>query len=463
MPKPLYILRWISTLILALLLLGCRPNTSQRSELEQLEYAKVLRVGTLYSSRNFYYDQNDQPTGIDYELLENYANYLGVRLKMIPLYSQTDLFNALKKNRVDLIAASLIPTPALRSEFRFSPDFYDVDSVLVYRKGTTPPQTLADIDAPIGVIQGSFHDVILQRLKQRYPKLRIAADPQVDNEELLREVHQGTLRYAVVDNRILALTQRYYPKLASAFVINHQEPISWAIRRNDDDSFYSTLIEFFGQRHQDGTIAKLVEKYFGHIEQFDYVDTRSFIKAVSTTLPIYQKWFKQYAEGLDWRLLAAVSYQESHWDPHARSSTGVRGLMMLTLNTAHHMGVKNRLDPQQSIRGGADYLRRLISLVPESIHDDEKIWFALAAYNMGFGHMLDVRRLTKLQGGDPNNWADVKERLPLLMQKRWYRKTRYGYARGSEAYNYVNNIRQYYQSMVLLSAEKRRIQAQLVH
>ncbi|CAG8998210.1 MAG: Membrane-bound lytic murein transglycosylase F [Candidatus Celerinatantimonas neptuna] len=460
MPTPRNLLTWAIIAILIAFLSGCRYGQTKQSELKQLEYRKVLRVGTLYSSRNFYYDQNDRPTGIDYELLSDYARYLGVRLKMIPLYSQMDLYNALKEKRVDLIAASLIPTPTLHSQFRFSPDFYDVDSVLVYRKGAAIPRDIKDIHKKIGVVAGSYHEYILKRLKKRYPNLTIAANNQVDDEELLRQVHQGELTYAVVDNRILALTQRYYPKLASIFVLHRDEPISWAIRRGDDDAFYSTLISFFGLKHRDGTIKKLTEKYFGHIEQFDYVDTRSFLRAVKTTLPRYEKWFKEYSGNLDWRLIAAVSYQESHWNPRARSNTGVRGMMMLTLRTAHNMGISNRLNPRQSIRGGATYLRRLITLVPDSIHKDEKIWFALAAYNMGFGHLLDARHITRLQGKNPNNWADVKERLPLLMQQKWYRRTRYGYARGTEAYNYVNNIRQYYQSLILLDAEQRRAQAE---
>lgn len=449
-------------LLLGALLSSCRVDQQPHSQLEQLENSQVLRVGTLYSSRNFYYDQNDEPTGIDYELLSEFANYLGLKLKMIPLYSQSDLYNALKEQRVDLIAASLIPTPIQRLEFRFSPMFYHVDSVLVYKQGNTIPTQISDINTPVGVVASSYHEYVLRKLERRYSKLQLLPDDQVDDEELLRQVHQGTLSYAVVDDKILALTQRYYPKLAAALTLHEKEPVSWAIRKTDDDSFYAALIAFFGEKNQDGTIAKLVEKYFGHIEQFDYVDTRSFLRAVKSVLPKYEPWFKQYSGNLDWRLIAAVSYQESHWRPRARSHTGVRGMMMLTLNTAHHMGIQNRLDPEQSIKGGAAYLRRLLSLIPDSIHDDEKIWFALAAYNMGFGHMLDARRITKLQGADPNNWADVKERLPQLMQKKWYRQTQYGYARGSEAYNYVNNIRQYYQSLVLLEAQQRREEQQLI-
>ena len=121
---------------------------------------------------------------------------------------------------------------------------------------------------------------------------------------------------------------------------------------------------------------------------------------------------------------------------------------MLTLPTAKSVGVTNRLDPKQSVQGGVEYLRRIVNRIPDSIKQHEKIWFALASYNVGYGHMMDARRLTKAQGGDPDSWSDVKDRLPLLRQKKYYSQTRYGYARGDEAKNYVENIRRYYQSII---------------
>ncbi|GAL36142.1 transglycosylase Slt family [Vibrio maritimus] len=181
---------------------------------------------------------------------------------------------------------------------------------------------------------------------------------------------------------------------------------------------------------------------------FDYVDTRAFIRALDNKLPKWSPLFKKYSKEFDWRLIAALAYQESHWNPIAKSPTGVRGMMMLTLPTAKSVNVTNRLDPEQSVRGGVEYLRRIVDRVPDSITEHEKIWFALASYNVGFGHMMDARRLTKRQGGDPDAWADVKDRLPLLRQKKFYSQTRYGYARGDEARNYVENIRRYYQSII---------------
>jgi membrane-bound lytic murein transglycosylase F len=441
-----------------LLLQGCERRT-HISELERLKESKTLRVGTLYSQRSFFYDQDDQPTGFDYELLSEFSQYLGVHLKLVPLYSQSDLYPALAQNRVDLLAASLSATPELSKQFRYSPDIYLVDSKLVYRKGNFRPSSLSELDAPVGVVAGSVHHQLLIDEQNSFPEIELDAQDQLDADELLRQVASGERPYALVDDKALALNQRYYPELAEAFTLKKDTPIVWLARRSPDDTLYSALIEFLGQRHQDGTIAKLTEKYFGQFQEFDYVDTRTFLEAANRRLPKYQAWFEQYSGDIDWRLLAAMSYQESHWRPKARSFTGVRGMMMLTLPTAKQVKVSNRLDPEQSIRGGAQYLANLISRVPDSIHADEKIWFALASYNLGLGHVLDARKITRLQGADPDSWTEVKERLPLLMQKKWYKKTTYGYARGKEAYDYVNNIRLYYQSLVLLDNKQREQEA----
>jgi membrane-bound lytic murein transglycosylase F len=217
---------------------------------------------------------------------------------------------------------------------------------------------------------------------------------------------------------------------------------------------------FFNQLNEDGTLEKLEEKYFGHVGSFDYVDTKTFLNAIDTKLPLLRPLFEKYAGTLDWRLLAAIAYQESHWDPLATSPTGVRGMMMLTRTTASGLDVDNRLNVEQSIKGGAQYLLNLINKMPQSISPDERIWFALAAYNMGFGHMLDARKLTSDQKGNPDSWSDVKQRLSLLDQKRYYSQTAYGYAHGNQAYNYVENIRRYQLSLVGYLQDKEKQQAQ---
>ncbi|MGD8839487.1 MAG: transglycosylase SLT domain-containing protein, partial [Gammaproteobacteria bacterium] len=167
-------------------------------------------------------------------------------------------------------------------------------------------------------------------------------------------------------------------------------------------------------------------------------------------LPKYEPLFKEAGKkvGLDWRLLAAIGYQESLWNERAKSPTGVRGLMMLTQATARQMKVENRLDPVQSVRGGAEYIARVRKRVPKRIPEPDRTWFALAAYNVGLGHLEDARVITQGRGGNPDRWIDVKENLPLLARKKWYKNTRYGYARGWEPVKYVENIRQYFSYLV---------------
>ena len=205
------------------------------------------------------------------------------------------------------------------------------------------------------------------------------------------------------------------------------------------------------------------DKHYGHIEEFNYVDTRMFIQAIEQKLPKYQPLFEKYGQEVDWRLLAAISYQESHWEPHARSYTGVRGMMMLTLPTAKQMGIKSRLDAEQSIRGGAKYFKRLIGRMPARIPDPDRLWFALASYNIGLGHLNDARKITQQQGGDPDRWVEVKERLPLLKQKKFYKKTRYGYARGDEPVNYVENIRRYYDTLTWMDNQTKQVLVDAEH
>ena len=196
---------------------------------------------------------------------------------------------------------------------------------------------------------------------------------------------------------------------------------------------------------------------FDYVKKFDYVGTKHFLDATDKKLNQYLDYFKDAGlnHNLDWRLLAALSYQESHWNPRAKSPTGVRGMMMLTLPTAKQMKVTNRLSAEQSIVGGAKYLKKILARVPDTINNPDRTWFALAAYNVGWGHVQDARKITELEGDNPNKWVDVKKRLPLLRQKKYYKFTRYGYARGDEAVAYVTNIRRYYETLSYLHQEPR--------
>ena len=196
-------------------------------------------------------------------------------------------------------------------------------------------------------------------------------------------------------------------------------------------------------------------------DKFDYVEARSFIDSYNDRLPELKPYFMNAANefGFDWRLLAAVSYQESHWKNSARSPTGVRGLMMLTQQTAQQIGISDRLDPVLSVYGGAKYLTILVDKIPDRIPDPDRTWFALASYNVGYGHLEDARVITQKNGGDPDSWVDVKKALPLLSEHKWYSQTRYGHARGHEPVKFVENIRKYYAMLMHLTHEEMMAEA----
>ncbi|MDT4825103.1 Membrane-bound lytic murein transglycosylase F [compost metagenome] len=214
----------------------------------------------------------------------------------------------------------------------------------------------------------------------------------------------------------------------------------------EDDSLYNEINAFLDKARKDGTLQRLKDRYYGHVDVLGYVGAYTFAKHLQQRLPKYEQHFRQASQKneVDWRLLAAIGYQESLWQPTATSKTGVRGLMMLTEGTAKAMGVSNRLNAKQSIHGGGKYFTMIKDGLSDDLKDPDRTWFALAAYNIGIAHLGDARKLAKAEGLNPNKWLDVKKMLPRLSQKQWYRKTRYGYARGGETVHFVQNIRRYY-------------------
>lgn len=445
--------------VIALLLtLALWPNIPWRShsddQLKQILSRGELRISTVISPLT--YTRNEgSPTGLDYELAKRFADYLGVKLVVSVRQNVDDLFNDLARDEADLLAAGLIYNRERLSRFRAGPAYYSVSQQLVYRMGTPRPGSLDKLQGSLTILSGSAHATTLRDLKtQQYPQLSWELTTDRSEQELLKQVAEGKLDYTIADSITIGLMQRIHPQLAVAFDLSDEEPVTWYLRQGRDDSVTAALLDFFSQSAEDGSLARLEEKYLGHVGGFDYVDTTVFLSAIDNTLPIFRPLFEKYAREIDWKLLAAISYQESHWNPLATSSTGVRGLMMLTRNTAESLDVNDRLDPQESIRGGAKYLAQMVQQVPSSIPPDERIWFALAAYNMGYAHMMDARKLTEKQQGNPDSWADVKMRLPMLSQKRYYSQTANGYARGQEAYNYVENIRRYMVSLVGYLSEK---------
>jgi membrane-bound lytic murein transglycosylase F len=187
-------------------------------------------------------------------------------------------------------------------------------------------------------------------------------------------------------------------------------------------------------------------RYSSHVDRINRQAIAHLVEDIQTLLPHYRKHFQdaQAATGIDWRLLAAVAYQESKWDPQATSPTGVRGIMMLTEETADRLGVSNRLDPVQSISAGSRYLASLRDLLPEDLREPDRTWHALAAYNLGLGHWNGARQIGESMKRDTRSWFEMKKVLPLMAKPEFYGRLKSGRARGGEAVIMVENIRNYY-------------------
>ena len=230
-----------------------------------------------------------------------------------------------------------------------------------------------------------------------------------------------------------------------AFNLTEPRPLAWAVRRTGNGDLQKALETWFKEFKAQGEMDQIMERFYGFIEKFDYVDTKVFQNAIHKKYPKFRSMFEEAAKrhDLDPILLAAHGYQESYWNPRAKSPTGVRGMMMLTLPTARSLGIKSRLAPYENIMGGAKHFSWLLEKFDDAVKHPDRSWLALAAYNVGRGHLHDAQNLARRLGKSPHEWSDIKEVLPLLSQKKYYKTLTYGYARGREPVRYVQRIRNY--------------------
>lgn len=426
---------------LSLTLVGSRTATV----LETIERDKVLRIITFVGPTTYFEDAKGQ-NGFEYFLARALAESLGVELKVTLIDDLDALFNAIGGPRGHFAGAGLTVTDKRKQWLRFSTPYNSVRQTLVYRLATQRPKSLADVgDQRILVVANSSHEERLRLLKADYPTLQWQALRDTEMLELMQLVHEGKADYAVVDSTAFALDRGLYPKARAAFDLTSDEAIGWAFPKHGDASLLTAANKFLRDYAASGDLQRLKDQFFGHTDEFSVGGSQLLMSRINQRLVEYQPLFETVAEqyGLDWRLLAAMAYQESHWNPDATSPTGVRGMMMLTLRTAAELDVEDRLDPEQSIRGGAEYFLRTRLSLPKAITEPDRSWLALAAYNIGPAHLHDARTLTKRLGGNPNLWGDVRQHLPLLQQKKHYRTLKYGYARGRESVKYVQNIRHF--------------------
>lgn len=427
--------------------------SSQPTLLEQVREIGELRVVTRDSPSAAFIGP-DGPSGPEFDLVQGFADDLGVALVIESVDSVSEIVPRLLRGRVHMAAAGLSITPSRQEYLNFGHPYEMVDMQLIYRLGEGKPHSVEDIVGKrIEVLAGSSHADRLAAVKSQYPGLEWTENADAEVSDLLGKVASGEIDYTIADSTEFNIHRNFHPDLRAAIDLEVGDPLAWAFAKDDGDSLLARADDYLISLRRNGTLDRIHDRYYGHTKEFDYVGTRNFIRHFESRLPRYREMFEKAGRdwGVDWRLLAAIGYQESHWRSQAVSPTGVKGIMMLTEDTAAYLGLDDRVDPVNSIFGGARFYARQTERIPDTVDEPDRTWMALAAYNVGFNHIKDARWIVEQQGGDPDSWVDLEKALPLLAQRPWYSQLPYGYARGWEPVLYVNNIRAYYNILVWLT------------
>ncbi|SFR61750.1 membrane-bound lytic murein transglycosylase F [Marinobacter daqiaonensis] len=406
----------------------------------------VLKVATRNGSTTYYLDRHENSAGPEYSLVSDYAEARGWEVEWTMLESTADVLKALKSGTTHLAAAGLTHLDSRDEQFVRGPAHTEIVEQLVCHRDHRPlPRTAEELPGTeIVVTAGASYVETLDGLAQVHPGVEFTEDSERTTEVLLSEVAEQAIGCTVADSNIVQVMRRHFPHLEIAMNLTGGNNLGWYLPAGSED-LAGDARRWMSSIEGDEAIGLMENRYYAYIGDFDFVDLRALNRRIEDRLPRFIAEFeKAEAEtGVPADLLAALAYQESHWDPNAVSPTGVRGIMMLTLPTAKSLDVTNRLDPRQAIDGGARYLADRHRRLPDTIPEPDRTFLALASYNIGRGHLLDARSLARKLGKNPDSWAEMRTVLPLKADKRYYPNTRYGYARGYEPVHYVQRIRNY--------------------
>ncbi|NIA19091.1 MAG: membrane-bound lytic murein transglycosylase MltF [Xanthomonadaceae bacterium] len=426
--------------LLCLLLTSCTPV-----KIDSLSITPGKLTVLIRNIPTVYYEGPEGKMGFEYDLVKAFADHLGLELKLKIVDSVTDILKAIENGEADLVAAGLTRTDEREKRLLFGPDYFTVQQQVIGNRKYPYPKKVEELqNFDLVVLKNTSYVEKLKGLQQQYPHLQWQETDEYSTDQLLEQVWLGKISCTVSDSNILAMNRRYFPELMVAFPISEKQHLAWIINKKKL-RLRAKLSQWFATIKDSGQLAELKDRYYSYIEIFDYVDIKIFTRRISSRLPGMQTYFEKYSNkyNLPWTLIAAKAYQESHWDPEAVSPTGVKGIMMLTWTTATSLGIKNRENPEQSIKGGARYFRQLLDRVPKTVPEKQRSAFAMAAYNIGMGHIYDARKLARRLGKDPDSWKDIKTVLPLLSRKKYYKTLQHGYARGYEPVRYVDRIFNY--------------------
>ena len=431
----------LGVLLAAAALAGCE---GEPNGLARVYSHGELRVATINEPTSYYLGAHG-PQGFEYRLARAFADSLGVQLVIVPARDRGALRDMLADGRVDIAAAQLTADDNWKRAGLATASYRDIPQLVVQRRGLAPIHNIAGLSGTRVVArEGSPQLDLLRGLRGSGAAYLTWTELPREQADPLDWVNSGDADYAIIDGTEFTFARHLYPDVTVAFTLPDPRPVQWLVRRSALD-LRDAANRFFGNARGTGLLARLAREAEAEGSDFEYQQARRFQDDVVNRLPDLRDVFARAAstQSMDWRLLAAVGYQESRWDDHATSGDGAAGIMMLTAATAKAMGVADRTDSAQNIAGGAAYLSQMLQMIPARIAEPDRTWLALAAYNVGFGHLEDARILAQTQGKNPDLWADVSQVLPWLAQERWYNLAKRGYARGWEPVRFVEQVRNY--------------------
>lgn len=408
-----------------------------------LEKGDITVITT--NSAHSYYLYRDQAMGFEHDLAKAFAEFLGVDLNIVLADSWDDMVARLMANPESFIAASTTITPSRKNQVSFSDGYLTTrQHIIVHRRNRRIRRANDLVGQTIHVRQGTAYQESLEALQDQGLEFLIALYEDIPTEELIRQVADKTIDITIADSNIAQLNRRYYPQVSVGRAIAEKNELGWAVSPQAA-GLLNEINLFFNQIKANGEFKDIYQRYYSKANDFDFVDIRAYHRRLRTRLPKYEAIIQDAAKqhGFDWRLIAAQIYQESHFRPSAESHAGAFGLMQLTQNTAQSLGVTEITDPEQNIQAGVQHLKNLYEYFNQATGLD-RLCIALAAYNIGQGHLMDARRLAVRKKLDPNKWSSLMEALPLLRYRKYYRKSVYGYCRGTEPVDYVSQILLYY-------------------
>ena len=422
---------------------GCRqpPETTILNKILATKEITVITRNNPWC----YYLYHDEPMGFEYDLSKAFADYLGVRLKVKVVHRWDRMIPDLLSGEGNFIAASMTITPDRQTQVAFSRGYLPTQQHIIVHRDNLKIKGIEDLAGKtVHVTRGTSYHERLEALQAAGVKVDIKLHEGLETTELISMVAEKSIDITIADNLVAMLTNRYYPQIVLADPINDEESLGWAVNPKAK-KLLKRINSFLSIIQKNGEFDRIYKRYFTGIDNFDYVNLRAFHREVEDTLPEYLAFTQQFAEqeGFDWRLIAAQMYQESRFDPMAVSHQGAHGLMQISLDTAESLGVADIYDPCENIEAGIRHLRELFDFY-NNARGRDRLLIALAAYNVGMGHILDARNIARQQHLDPDKWSNLRKTLPLLSRPEFYEKAKYGYCRGTEVIDYINKINIYY-------------------